>query len=131
MPGLATDGNTGTGWTTSTYLGSALLGGVKDGVGLVLDLGGPREVDSVRIQLGGAPTDLSVYIAPAEEQRMPKTLADVRRVAILDRAGTDASLSLQSGQVTRYLVVWLRRLPEVGSGTFKGEIREVVVRGRS
>ncbi len=128
---LATDGNTGTGWTTSTYLGSALLGGVKDGVGLVLDLGGPREVDSVRIQLGGAPTDLSVYIAPAEEQRMPKTLADVRRVAILDRAGTDASLSLQSGQVTRYLVVWLRRLPEVGSGTFKGEIREVVVRGRS
>ncbi len=128
---LATDGKLSTGWRTSNYFGSALLGGVKDGVGLVFDLGGPREVSSVRIQLGGAPTDLSIYATSAEAERLPRTLDDLRRVARLDRAGVDASLSLPSGEVTRYLVVWLRRLPEVSEGTFQGQIREVVVRGRS
>ncbi len=128
---LAIDGNLDSGWRTSTYLGSALLGGVKDGVGIVVDLGGTREVDSVRIQLAGSPTDLSIYVAPSDAAKVPKTLKDVRQVASIDRAGLDASLSLQSGEVTRYLVVWLRRLPEVGPGSFQGDIREVVVRGRS
>jgi len=128
---LATDGNIKTGWRTSTYLGSPLLGGVKSGVGIVLDLGGPREVDSLRIQLQGAPTDLAIYVAVAEASRAPKSLKDVRQVAFLDGAGVDASLSVGSGEVTRYVVVWLKRLPEVSAGTFRGEIREVVVRGRS
>ena len=44
--GLAVDGNPETGWRTSTYYRRADLGGLKDGVGLVVDLGGPREVDS-------------------------------------------------------------------------------------
>ena len=128
---LAIDGKAGTGWITSTYLGSPLLGGVKDGVGLVLDLGGPREVDSVRIRLGGSPTDLALYVSSPDASKMPRTLKGMRQVASLDGAGTDASLSVGSGEMTRYLVVWLKRLPEVSAGSFRGEIREVVVRGRS
>jgi putative peptidoglycan lipid II flippase len=98
---------------------------------LVLDLGGPREVDSVRIQLAGSPTDLAIYIASPEAEKAPKTLRDLRQVALLDGAGADASMSLDSGEVTRYLVVWLTRLPEVSEGEFRGEVREVVVSGRS
>jgi putative peptidoglycan lipid II flippase len=127
----AIDGKLTTGWRTSTYLGSASLGGLKDGVGLVFDLGGPREVDSVRIQLGGTPTDLSIYIASPDEAKVPRSLKALRRVAVLDGAGVDASMSLESGEITRYLVVWLRKLPEVDPGSFRGEIREVVIRGRS
>ncbi|MDR7085527.1 putative peptidoglycan lipid II flippase [Aeromicrobium panaciterrae] len=133
-PGLARraiDGKLITGWQTSNYLGSASLGGLKDGVGLVFDLGGPREVDSVRILLGGTPTDLSIYIAPPDEKKVPRTLKDLRQVAVLDGAGVDASMSLESGEVTRYLIVWLRKVPEVEPGSFRGEIREVVIRGRS
>ena len=128
---MAADGNPATGWRTSTYLGSPLLGGVKDGVGLVLDLGGPREVESVRIQLQGAPTDLSIYIASPDTSAAPKGLKGLSQVAILDRAGLDSTLTLQSGEVTRYLVVWLRRLPEVDDDSYRGEVREVVIRGRS
>lgn len=97
----------------------------------MFDLGGPREVDSLRIQLGGSPTDLSIYIASPDAVRVPRALKDVRQVAMLDGAGVDASLSLESGEVTRYVVVWLKRVPEVDPGAFRGEIREVVVRGRS
>ena len=46
-------------------------------------------------------------------------------------AGSDASISLRSGIVTRYVVVWLTSLPEVEPGVFRGEIDDVVVRGRS
>lgn len=100
-------------------------------MGLVFDLGGPREVDSVRIRLGGSPTDLSIYIASPDQEKVPRSLKALRRVAILDGAGVDAFMSLESGEVTRYVVVWLRKLPEVDTGTFRGEIREVVIRGRT
>lgn len=127
----AADGKVGTGWRTSTYLGSAQLGGLKDGVGIVLDLGGSREVDSVRVRLAGSPTSFSVFTTPASVSKAPAGVAGLRRVAVIDRAGRDSSISLQSGVKTRYLVVWLRSLPKVSEGMFRGEIREVIVRGLS
>jgi putative peptidoglycan lipid II flippase len=128
---LANDGLPDTGWKTSTYLGSADLGGLKDGVGLVLDLGGLREVDSLRIRLEGAPTSLVVYAAARDVDRTPRSRRDLTSVASVDAAGSDATISLESGVVTRYVVVWLTSLPEVEPGTFRGEIKDVVVRGRS
>jgi hypothetical protein len=50
---------------------------------------------------------------------------------VLNDAGPDATVTLPSGVLTRYIVVWLRSLPQVADGTFRGEIREIVVRGRS
>ena len=128
---LAVDGDLATGWRTSTYLGAPELGGLKDGVGLVLDLGGPREVDSLRVRLDGVPTDFSIYASSSTTTRVPSTLRGLRLVAVLNDAGTDATVSLESGVLTRYVVVWLRSLPEVEDDQFRGEIREVVIRGRS
>jgi len=128
---LAIDDNLTTGWRTSTYLGSAELGGLKDGVGLVLDLGGQRDVDSLRVRLAGEPTSFSIYASPSTATKIPTRLRDLRRVAVLNDAGTDATVSLGSGILTRYVVVWLRSLPAVDDGGFRGEIREVVIRGRS
>lgn len=127
---LVVDGKLSTGWRTSTYLGSAALGGLKDGVGVVLDLGGPREVTSVRLRLAGDPTDLAIYIAPEDASRTPRSRAGLTQVATLEGAATDASLSLPRRSVTRYVVVWLTSLPEIGPGEFRGEIQDVVVRGR-
>jgi hypothetical protein len=125
------DGKLTTGWQTSSYLGSAELGGLKDGVGVVLDLGGPRDVESVRVRLKGQPTSLSIYASSASADAVPRTLRGLRRVAVLNDAGPDATVTLPSGVLTRYIVVWLRSLPQVADGTFRGEIREIVVRGRS
>lgn len=128
---LATDGDLSTGWQTSTYFGSAELGGLKDGVGIIVDLGGPREVDSLRIRLAGEPTSLSIFTTRAPNGRAPRTLAGLRQVAKLNRTGPDATVSLPRGVMTRYVVVWLRSVPQVSDGKFRGEIREVAVRGRS
>ena len=124
------DGNVRTGWRTTTYFSQAALGGLKDGVGVVLDLGGPRELSSLRIRLAGGPTDVSVYASsPGADE--PRSLRGLRKIATLDAAGPDASVSLPSGFLTRYVVVWLTKLPEIEPDRFRGEIREITVEGRT
>ena len=128
--GRVVDGNVRTGWSTTTYFGQSALGGLKDGVGVVLDLGGPRELSSLRIRLAGGPTNVSVYASsPGSDE--PRSLKGLRRIAVLDDAGPDASVSLPSGLLTRYVVVWLTELPEVEPDNFRGEIREITVQGRA
>lgn len=128
---LAIDGNAQTGWRTSTYFGNPSFGGLKDGVGLVVDLGGPREVDSVRVRLRGRPTSFALYASVPELDGMPRTLASLRRIAVVSSAGPDSTVTLPAGVLTRRLVVWLTTVPEVSAGSFRGEITEISVRGRS
>ena len=128
--GRIVDGNIRTGWRTTTYFGQAELGGLKDGVGVVLDLGGPRELSSLRIRLAGGPTDFAVYASsPGADE--PRSLRGLRKITTLDAAGSDASVSFPSGILTRYLVVWLTQLPEIEPDRFRGEIREITVEGRT
>jgi putative peptidoglycan lipid II flippase len=124
------DGDVRSGWRTTTYFRQAQLGGLKDGVGVVLDLGGPRELTSLRIRLAGGPTDIAVY-ASSPGADTPSSLKGLRRIATLDAAGPDASVSLPTGLLTRQIVVWLTELPEIGPDEYRGEIREITVEGRT
>jgi serine/threonine protein kinase len=124
---LAIDGKPGTGWRTMTYKDDPHLGGLKSGVGLVLDLGSEQEVGSVHVTLVGAPTDLELWATPPGDNNPPAELADTRRVTGLTADGTSALLRAESPLRTRFLVVWLTRLPPV-TGGFRGEIAEVTVR---
>jgi len=126
----AIDGDPATGWRTSTYFGSAQLGGLKDGVGLVVDLGGPRLVENLRVHLAGSPTNLQVYASDAGSAR-PTSLDGLRLVASLDDVGTDASVSLPEGVLTRHVVIWLTKLPQVAEGEYRGEVREIEISGHS
>lgn len=124
---LAIDGNPGTSWRTLTYRDNPQLGGLKSGVGLVLDLGTEQEVGSVEVQLGGSPTDLELFATAPGVDDPPVELADARRLTGLTADSTTALLRVEPGQRTRFLVVWLTKLPPV-SGGFRGEITEVTVR---
>ena len=127
---FVTDGNPRTGWRTATYFGQASLGGLKDGVGVVLDLGGPRELKTLDIRLAGGPTDVSVY-ASTPGASEPRSIRGMRHIASLSGAGPQATVNLPSELLTRYVVVWLTKLPEVDPGKFRGEIREVTARGNA
>jgi hypothetical protein len=124
---LAIDGKPGTGWRTMTYRDDPHLGGLKSGVGLVLDLGSQQEVGSVEVTLVGAPTDLELWATPPGDNDPPAELSDTRRIASLSADGTTALLRVDPAQHTRFLVVWLTKLPPV-TGGFRGEIAEVTVR---
>jgi len=125
------DGDTATGWRTASYYGNSRLGGLKDGVGIAADLGGPREVDSVRVRLSGQPTSFELYTSAPELDGTPKTLTSLKRIAVIGNARADSTVTLPAGILTRHVVVWLTRVPEVSDGAFRGEIREIAIRGKS
>lgn len=124
------DQNLETGWQTATYSGSRRFGGVKDGMGILLDLGSAHEVHQVRVFLAGKPTDLSLKVAPATFSGKPSKLADFRDVARANEASEDATFGLGADTFTRWVLVWVRGLPPVGDNQFRAEVLEVSIRGR-
>jgi hypothetical protein len=124
---LAIDGKPDTGWRTLTYKDDPRLGGLKSGVGLVLDLGSEQEVGSVTLTLVGQPTDLELYATPPGVDNPPNELADARRVGAATADGTRVVIRPDPKPRTRFLVVWLTKLPAAAGG-FRGEVAEVAVR---
>jgi len=123
---LAFDGDPSTAWETMTYKGNPELGGLKDGVGLVVDLGDPVNVSEVNLTLVGSPTAVQI-LAADEESGTPTSADGLTAVASEKSAGPTVTMALEDSVTTRYLVVWLTSLPAV-SGGFQGQIAEIVVR---
>lgn len=123
----AIDGDPATTWMTSTYRGDAALGGLKPGVGLMVDLGSDQEVASVSVRFKGTPTSFEVYAAPAGVTESPDSLDQLDKVGSRANAPERAAVELESTPKTRYLLVWLTKLPAV-SGGFRGEVADISVR---
>lgn len=120
----AVDGDPATSWNTLTYKQQLGPGGLKRGVGLVVDLGQARPVRQVELTLVGQPTSLSVLVSdtvPADPERLEPAAE-----ATVD--GTTTTLDLDAAPTGRYVTVWLTSLPAVPGG-FKGGIVDLVVAG--
>ena len=125
------DGDPSTRWRTVAYIGNPRLGGIKRGVGLVIDLGSAQPVASVKVSLSGSGTDLDLRVPaddPAGTTRPP--LGSDRQwdvVAEQEGAGRSATLTPQQPVTTRFVLVYLTSLPREG-GRYRGGISEVEVR---
>jgi hypothetical protein len=120
---LAADGKQSTAWRTSTYYDE--LAKLKDGVGLLVDLGKPTEVGKVRVDLLGNGTSLDVLAGP-DAQTAPTSTDGLDKVASVADAGSRANLALKKPVKTRWLVVWLTSLPSTPGG-FQGRVAEISV----
>jgi putative peptidoglycan lipid II flippase len=126
---LAIDGDPDTGWRTTSYFNRPELGGLKDGVGLVVDLGETREVSQVRLTLAGDATTVELYSAP-DRTSPPVRMSGLVKLGSVTADGGQVRLDVDDAE-TRFLVVWLTSLPEVTGGKFQGDVREIVVRGKA
>jgi hypothetical protein len=122
----AVDDDPSTAWPTKTY--NDQFGGpasLKDGVGLVLDLGAVRRVDRVAVTVAGGATDLEV--------RTGREIAeDLDGFEVFDSANNaDGRVVLSNPDAVqaRYVLVWLTGLPTTGEGRYRGEVAQVTVRG--
>jgi len=112
---LATDGNAATVWTTEIY-GSQDFGGLKDGVGLVLDAGSSVKLAQVTVV---TPTPgFTAEIQVGDSQSGPFS-ADSSSQTVA--AKTTFALNGKSGQ---YYVVWITQLPPGN----RAEISEVTAK---
>jgi hypothetical protein len=123
----AIDGDPSTSWTTVTYRGNPALGGLKPGVGLMLDLGKEQKVSSLTVHFKGTPTSYDVYAAPAGVTQAPASVDQLDKVGGQQSAPEKSTTTLASTPSTHFVLVWLTKLPQV-SGGFRGEITDITVR---
>ncbi|MFG3247875.1 protein kinase family protein [Streptomyces sp. NPDC048187] len=119
--GKAYDGDPGTYWQTSHYA-SADFGRLKQGVGLVVDLGKVQQVGKVAVTFGG---DTSVeLLSGGASGSEPQSFEGYTKVA--DGNGTTVELKPDKELRTRYLLVWLTKLP-LTEGQFRGRVADIKV----
>jgi eukaryotic-like serine/threonine-protein kinase len=117
----AIDGDPETSWRTEGYNQNFGPRGIKDGVGLVLDLGRPQEVGRLRLAL--TPTGGSqVTIYGSDDP--PLTLDGWTKLTDPEDAGDQASFNLE-GSRHRYLLIWFTSLPRDEEGKFRGGVANV------
>ncbi len=128
---FATDGDPSTAWETLSYESNPELGGLKPGVGLLFDLGSVQKVRRVALGLPSAGTDLEIRTAPADATVVPPPTAaayDVQEA--LTAAKGPSSVTLGQSTRTRFVLVWLTKLPpEPGGLTYRGSLAEVRILG--
>ncbi len=113
-------------WTTMSYKKRPDLGGTKEGVGIIYNLGAPTPVSQVTVTLVGEGTSLELMVPKGDTSTSPAAVSGWTSVASLKDQKTTAQLKPAEPTETQYVLVWLTRLPKEGSG-YRGEIAEVSV----
>jgi hypothetical protein len=112
-------------WTTQSYK-SAKFGGLKDGVGLVLDLGAAREVSSVEFNAGTGP--LTVALRAGDDAG---DVSGYTAVGDSSSASGSSKLTVPNGQKPhRYWMIWVTELAPQDGG-YGATIRDVSVHAQS
>ena len=112
-------------WQSQWYA-TAQFGNLKQGTGLLLDLGRTATITSVRI-------DLASYQGANLQLRVGDTdgaLSSLRVAAVADDVGGTVRLRLRSPQQARYVLIWFTLLPPNGAGQYQASVYHVVVNGR-
>ncbi|ARQ69767.1 protein kinase family protein [Streptomyces marincola] len=119
----AIDGDPTTAWQTKNYYGPS-FGNLKDGLGLILDLGETQPISGITVEAMGS-TTVEFRAAAADADSMPSGLDGFEPLS----DGTGDSLTLEADEPieTRYVLVWLTELPQGGDGNYRGRITDVTV----
>ncbi|WP_214411412.1 protein kinase family protein [Sphaerisporangium fuscum] len=118
-PRLAIDGKPSTEWHTETYE-SADFGRLKDGVGLLLDMGKETSVSDLVLTLGDSPASIELRIGDSGD------LNSLKKVAKQENVAGTVTLTPEKATSGQYVLIWFTRLPAF-DGKFRGTIYNVVV----
>jgi cytoskeletal protein RodZ len=111
-------------WQTDWYT-TASFGMLKDGTGLLLDMGRTVTVTSVQIRLGSiGGADLQVRAGDAASLGAAPVLASAQD------AGGALTLRLKAPARARYVIIWFTGLPPSGAGKYQATVYSVAVTGR-
>jgi hypothetical protein len=118
---LAYDGKRATAWSTLTYRGSPAFGNLKDGVGLLLDLGSPQAMSGVTL-ITTRPGS-TVEIRTADE---PATSLGGFAVAADATLEDSTEIPFDEAVTAQYVLVWITGLVPADDG-FAADIAEITV----
>jgi eukaryotic-like serine/threonine-protein kinase len=132
------DGNPNSYWKSSWY-NSAHFGNLKDGIGVLLDLGSVRNVTNVQVSFITPGATVEAYIGDTDPglgtANGTKLLKAFKHATDAGPQVAGANIALPIGVPTRYVLLWVTSLPPAGtystkSGTYLFGIDEVSVYAR-
>jgi serine/threonine-protein kinase len=115
---LAIDGSATTSWGTEGYF-SEDVGGLKEGVGLVVELEDQAEVGGVSIE-----TELPGWSFSAFAGDEPDSFDLDAPLGGADTVEAEGTYQLEPTE-TRYLLIWITRLASAEDGRFRAVINEI------
>jgi eukaryotic-like serine/threonine-protein kinase len=126
------DGDTKTGWSTQQYRPPAEFGGYKPGMGVLINLGSPRKVTSVKVLLSAPGATVSLRAGDSDPGSSGDGDGKVAKDFVVvgdEHADAPATLILPGApdKPTQYLLVWISKLPADGKGGFQIGIQEITV----
>jgi hypothetical protein len=116
----AIDGKSSTDWHSEKYT-TADFGGLKDGVGLLVDMGESVPIRQVSIEFANTPGGTA-------ELRLGNS-EDLKKLAVAGKPTDTAGkkdFSFQTEQKSRYVLVWFTKLPPY-EGQFRGSVLEMKI----
>jgi serine/threonine-protein kinase len=123
---LVLDNDTATVWSTEQYRDRD-VGGLKPGVGLVLDLGAPKLVERVEVSTPDSDWDASVYTSDTVPESIDGWGAP--RFTGQGLSGPDAQLALEPATRAQQVLLWITNLPP--ETPYRLRVAEVRVVGTS
>ncbi|MGW7238812.1 serine/threonine protein kinase [Streptomyces sp. NPDC054804] len=110
-------------WQTDYYKG-ATFGNLKPGLGVILDLGKIQQIGKVTVTFVGD-TSVELRAASSDASTEPTSFAAYTKVA--DGSGTSVTLKPNESLKSRYLLVWLTKLPLTDEGTYRARVADIKV----
>jgi hypothetical protein len=119
--GLAVDGDPATAWSTETYRSRQDFGGLKDGVGIIFDVGDGAEVEQLVVATPNQGWSATVHVADS----VGGSIADWGEPAatVIGAGAGETTVDLDADG--RYVLLWITDL-----GGRRFELQEAAVRGR-
>lgn len=126
---LAIDSDGTTAWLTRKYKTPTV--GDKGGVGLIVDLGAPKQISTVELDLVGFGTDLDIRVADQilDEPDLWTPFASV------NDAGPEITLRSPRSVTGQYVLIWLTGLPVIPETTstdeprYQGGVQQISITG--
>jgi cytoskeletal protein RodZ len=119
---LAIGGDRTRPWISQWYA-TARFGALKQGTGLLLDMGRQVTVASVRVSLVNSGADIKLR---AGSKPVPAWLPTVARVS---NAGRTAQLKPGAPVHVRYVLIWFTKLPPDNEGHYRAGVYRITVQG--
>jgi hypothetical protein len=127
------DGDPATGWSTDQYFGPADFGGIKPGMGILIDLGEPTQVAVVQVSVVQAGATIELRSGASDPGSTTEGDATIESTYTtigtpLQNAGTTAVFTVPADhEPVQYLMVWISSLPETEPDNFQLTVNEVEV----
>jgi len=120
----AVAGNPAAPWYSQWYA-TPEFGNLKNGTGLLLDMGHPVTVSSVQLSLT-SPSGADIQLRAGNSPVQP----DLQQVASASDAGGTVPFHLAAPVRARYLLIWFTKLPPDNAGTYQARVYKIAVQGQ-